>query len=385
MNEITPSWQRNFLNNYGTPSLKLVSGKGVWVKDSNNNKYLDFLGGIAVSALGHSHKNIVKAIKKQAKTILHTSNLYQNQPSLELAEKLRSLTKREAKLFFCNSGAEANEAALKLTRLANKNTTISLNNSFHGRTMGALSITGQKSKQIGFEPLLENINFVEPNDLNDLAEKSKPGIGSIFFEPIQGEGGVVDLNYSFLQELRNTAENHKAFLVADEVQTGIGRCGYWFLSEAMNIEPDVIVLAKGLAGGLPIGAIMVFGELQNTFNPGNHGSTFGGNPLSCAAALAVLQTIEEQNLLENVRLRGEQLVRNLQIHPQVEKISGAGLLRGIHLSEPKAKNVVEKSQNNGLLVNAVNDFIIRLAPPLIVNEYEIDLACQKLVTAIEQA
>ena len=385
MNERTPSWQRNFLNNYGTPSLKLVSGKGVWVKDSNNNKYLDFLGGIAVSALGHSHKNIVKAIKKQAKTILHTSNLYQNQPSLELAEKLRSLTKREAKLFFCNSGAEANEAALKLTRLANKNTTISLNNSFHGRTMGALSITGQKSKQIGFEPLLENINFVEPNDLNDLAEKSKPGIGSIFFEPIQGEGGVVDLNYSFLQELRNTAENHKAFLVADEVQTGIGRCGYWFLSEAMNIEPDVIVLAKGLAGGLPIGAIMVFGELQNTFNPGNHGSTFGGNPLSCAAALAVLQTIEEQNLLENVRLRGEQLVRNLQIHPQVEKISGAGLLRGIHLSEPKAKNVVEKSQNNGLLVNAVNDFIIRLAPPLIVNEYEIDLACQKLVTAIEQA
>lgn len=385
MNERTPSWQRNFLNNYGTPSLKLVSGKGVWVKDSNNNKYLDFLGGIAVSALGHSHKNIVKAIKKQAKTILHTSNLYQNQPSLELAEKLRSLTKREAKLFFCNSGAEANEAALKLTRLANKNTTISLNNSFHGRTMGALSLTGQKSKQIGFEPLLENINFVEPNDLNDLAEKSKPGIGSIFFEPIQGEGGVVDLNYSFLQELRNTAENHKAFLVADEVQTGIGRCGYWFLSEAMNIEPDVIVLAKGLAGGLPIGAIMVFGELQNTFNPGNHGSTFGGNPLSCAAALAVLQTIEEQNLLENVRLRGEQLVRNLQIHPQVEKISGAGLLRGIHLSEPKAKNVVEKSQNNGLLVNAVNDFIIRLAPPLIVNEYEIDLACQKLVTAIEQA
>ena len=385
MNERTPSWQRNFLNNYGTPSLKLVSGKGVWVKDSNNNKYLDFLGGIAVSALGHSHKNIVKAIKKQAKTILHTSNLYQNQPSLELAEKLRSLTKREAKLFFCNSGAEANEAALKLTRLANKNTTISLNNSFHGRTMGALSITGQKSKQIGFEPLLENINFVEPNDLNDLAEKSKPGIGSIFFEPIQGEGGVVDLNYSFLQELRNTAENHKAFLVADEVQTGIGRCGYWFLSEAMNIEPDVIVLAKGLAGGLPIGAIMVFGELQNTFNPGNHGSTFGGNPLSCAAALAVLQTIEEQNLLENVRLRGEQLVRNLQIHPQVEKISGAGLLRGIHLSEPKAKNVIEKSQNNGLLVNAVNDFIIRLAPPLIVNEYEIDLACQKLVTAIEQA
>ena len=373
------------MNNYGTPSLKLVSGKGVWVKDSNNNKYLDFLGGIAVSALGHSHKNIVKAIKKQAKTILHTSNLYQNQPSLELAEKLRSLTKREAKLFFCNSGAEANEAALKLTRLANKNTTISLNNSFHGRTMGALSLTGQKSKQIGFEPLLENINFVEPNDLNDLAEKSKPGIGSIFFEPIQGEGGVVDLNYSFLQELRNTAENHKAFLVADEVQTGIGRCGYWFLSEAMNIEPDVIVLAKGLAGGLPIGAIMVFGELQNTFNPGNHGSTFGGNPLSCAAALAVLQTIEEQNLLENVRLRGEQLVRNLQIHPQVEKISGAGLLRGIHLSEPKAKNVVEKSQNNGLLVNAVNDFIIRLAPPLIVNEYEIDLACQKLVTAIEQA
>lgn len=385
MNEITLSWQRNFLNNYGTPSLKLVSGKGVWVKDSNSNRYLDFLGGIAVSSLGHSHKNVVKAIKKQAKTILHTSNLYQNQPSLDLAEKLRSLTKREAKIFFCNSGAEANEAALKLTRLANKNTTISLNNSFHGRTMGALSLTGQKSKQIGFEPLLENINFVEPNDLNDLAEKSKSGIGSIFFEPIQGEGGVVDLNYSFLQELENTAKNHKAFLVADEVQTGIGRCGYWFLSEAMNIEPDVIVLAKGLAGGLPIGAIMVFGELQNTFNPGTHGSTFGGNPLSCAVALAVLQTIEEQNLLENVRLRGEQLVRNLQIHPQVEKISGAGLLRGIHLSEPKAKNVVEKSQNNGLLVNAVNDFIIRLAPPLIVNEYEIDLACQKLVTAIEQA
>jgi acetylornithine/N-succinyldiaminopimelate aminotransferase len=385
MDEVALSWQKNFLNNYGTPNIKLLSGKGVWVKDSNNKKYLDFLGGIAVSALGHSHKNILKAIKKQSKQILHTSNLYENQPSLDLAEKLRSLTKREAKIFFCNSGAEANEAAMKLTRLASKKSTISLHNSFHGRTMGSLSLTGQKAKQKGFEPLLDNINFVEPNNLDDLIDKSKSGIGSIFFEPIQGEGGVVDLSSQFLEEMKNTANIHDAYLVADEVQTGIGRCGYWFLSEGLNLEPDVIVLAKGLAGGLPIGAIMVFGELQNFFNPGSHGSTFGGNPLSCASALAVLKTIKDENLLENTRLRGEQLVRNLLSHPQIKTISGAGLLRGVHLHDAKAKRVVEISQASGLLVNAVSDSIIRLAPPLIVSRYEIDLACQKLASAIEQA
>lgn len=384
MNEVSLSWQRNFLNNYGTPSIQLVSGKGVWVKDAHNKKYLDFLGGIAVSALGHSHRNIVKAIRKQSKQILHTSNLYQNQPSLLLAEKLRSLSKRDAKIFFCNSGAEANEAALKLIRLANKKTTLSLNNSFHGRTMGSLSITGQRAKQKGFEPLLGNISFVEPNDLNDLAEKSSAGLGSIFFEPIQGEGGVVDLDHLFLKELANTAKKHSAYLVADEVQTGIGRCGHWFFSEAQDLAPDVIVLAKGLAGGLPIGAIMVFGELQSYFNPGTHGSTFGGNPLSCAAALAVLQTIEDENLLENTRLRGEQLLANLRGQSTINQISGAGLLRGIHLFEPKAKQVVMKCEAKGLLANAVSDSVIRIAPPLIVSRREIDLACQILVSAIEQ-
>jgi len=385
MIEYHEKWERYLLNNYGTPSLQIVKGKGVWAKDSNNNWYLDFLSGIAVSSLGHSHPAIVKAVTKQIKKLAHTSNFYAHESALNLAEKLSSKSNRDAKVFFCNSGTEANEAAFKLTRLANSKSALSLNNSFHGRTMGALSLTGQTSKQNGFEPMVPGVLFTQPNDLLDLHEKAKHDIGSIFFEPIQGEGGVVDLSSEYLAALSNVAINQKAFLVADEVQTGIGRCGYWFLSEGLDLSPDVIVLAKGLAGGLPIGAILVFGDLVDTFKPGNHGSTFGGNPVSCAAALSVIQTIEEQNLLENSRLRGEQIVRNLSSHQQIRSISGAGLLRGVHLHQPNAKDVVAAAQNRGLLVNAVGENIIRLAPPLIVNSKQIDQASEILTQAIEAA
>jgi acetylornithine aminotransferase len=385
MFEFQEKWEKHLLNNYGTPSLKIVKGKGVWVKDSNGRSYLDFLSGIAVSSLGHSHPAIIKSVKKQIKNLSHTSNFYAHDSVLNLAQKLTSKTGRVAKVFFCNSGTEANEAAFKLTRLATNKPALSLNNSFHGRTMGALSLTGQMMKQKGYEPMVPGVVFAEPNDPADLKDKTSSDIGSIFFEPIQGEGGVVDLSTEYLKELSAVAKTKNAFLVADEVQTGIGRCGYWFLSEGLELEPDVIVLAKGLAGGLPIGAILVFGELIDIFKPGSHGSTFGGNPVSCAAALSVIETIEKQNLLDNARLRGEQLVRNLASHKSINGVSGAGLLRGVHLLEPRAKKVVEIAQANGLLVNSVSENIIRLAPPLIVNSYQIDRASEILVKAIEAA
>lgn len=371
------------MNNYSTPSLEIIKGKGVWVKDSNKKTYLDFISGIAVNSLGHSHPALIRAVSKQVKSLSHTSNLFANQPAIELAEKLRSKSNRPSKVFFCNSGTEANEAAFKLTRLANGKRVISLKNSFHGRTMGALSLTGQISKQKGFTPLISGVDFVEPNDLTDLKEKTQDDLGAIFFEPIQGEGGVVDLSFDFLHSLEKTAHSKQAFLVADEVQTGIGRCGYWYLSESLDLNPDVIVLAKGLAGGLPIGAIIVFDELKEVFTPGTHGSTFGGNPVSCAAALSVIETIEQENLLENSRLRGEQLVRNLSNHREILSISGAGLLRGVKLAEKPAKQIALKAQELGLLVNAVADDVIRLAPALIVNNYHINRASEILIKAIE--
>lgn len=385
MFEFQDKWEKHLLNNYGTPSLKIVKGKGVWVKDSHGRSYLDFLSGIAVSSLGHSHPAIIESVQKQVKILSHTSNFYAHESVLSLAEKLTSKTDRKAKVFFCNSGTEANEAAFKLTRLATNKPALSLNNSFHGRTMGSLSLTGQIAKQKGYEPMVPGVIFTEPNDLADLRAKTNQDIGSIFFEPIQGEGGVVDLSDEYLKGLNTIAKTKNAYLVADEVQTGIGRCGYWFLSEGLELEPDVIVLAKGLAGGLPIGAILVFGDLIDIFQPGSHGSTFGGNPISCAAALSVIETIEKQNLLENARLRGEQLVRNLASNISMNGISGAGLLRGVHLIEPKAKKVVEIAQSKGLLINSVSENILRLAPPLIVNSYQIDRASEILVKSIEAA
>lgn len=384
MNSLAAAWEENFTKNYSTPNIQLVKGKGVWVQDKNKKSYLDFISGIAVSSLGHSHPAVIKAVRKQLKLIAHTSNLFANEPALELAQALRSKTTRSAKVFFCNSGAEANEAAFKLTRLANEKKTLSLENSFHGRTMGALSLTGQVGKQKGFGPLVPGVDFIEPNNIENLISKSGD-VGSIFFEPIQGEGGVVDLRMDFLEALATTAKNNGAYLVADEVQTGIGRCGYWYFSESLNLAPDVIVLAKGLAAGLPIGAILVFGELADRFTPGSHGSTFGGNPISCAAALSVIKTIEKENLLENARLRGEQIVRNLASNEKVVSISGAGLLRGIKLSSGNAKQVALKSQLAGLLVNAVSDDVIRLAPPLIVSEKQIDQASEILHKSIAAA
>ena len=274
MNDVSQRWSKAFLGNYATPQLDLVAGRGSLVFDANKQKYLDFVSGIAVSSLGHSHPAILRAIKKQSKKILHTSNLYSNEPSLQLAEKIQTLSSRKCKIFFCNSGAEANEAALKITRLRKAGITLSLNNSFHGRTLGALSLTGQPSKQAGFEPLVPNINFLAPNSFDEFVTFSESEISSVFFEPIQGEGGVVDLSPGFLAALKSFAVNKNAALVADEVQTGMGRTGHWFLSEALGLNPEVIVLAKGLAGGLPIGAVVVFDELIDIFTPGSHGTTF---------------------------------------------------------------------------------------------------------------
>ncbi|MGA0733547.1 MAG: acetylornithine transaminase [Candidatus Nanopelagicales bacterium] len=383
MSELITRWKHSFIGNYGTPDIQIVSGSGVYVKDSNNKKYLDLVSGIAVSSLGHSHPAVVKAIKVQSKKLIHTSNLYINEPSLKLAEKLQSLSKRKSRIFFCNSGAEANEAALKITRLNKSGLALSLENSFHGRTFGALSLTGQKAKQAGFEPLVPGIEFLQANQKNQLANFQENEVSSLFFEPIQGEGGVVDLDFDFLESLKVFTKEKNAYLVADEVQTGIGRSGYWFMSESLGLDPDVIVLAKGLAAGLPIGAIMVFGDLVDGFSPGTHGSTFGGNPLSSAVAFAVIETIEKYSLLENSRLRGEEFVRNLSGHKAIKKISGSGLLRGIYLQLPVAKQVVAKAQESGLLLNALSDSIIRIAPPLIIKKKQIDIACEIIDKALD--
>lgn len=384
MSDLAQRWNKTFLANYATPRIQLISGKGVVVKDNKQREYLDFVSGIAVSALGHAHPAVIKAIKMQSKKLMHTSNLYANEPSLKLAEKLQSLSDRKSKIFFCNSGAEANEAALKLTRLKKNGVTLSLKNSFHGRTFGALSLTGQTSKQIGFEPLVPEIEFLNTDEILNYSKYELSEISSIFFEPIQGEGGVVDLDLEYLRALQMFSKQKQASLVADEVQTGIGRTGYWFMSEALGLEPDVIVLAKGLAGGLPIGALMVFGELIETFTPGKHGSTFGGNPISCAAGLEVINTIEKESLLENAKLRGEQFVRNLIAHPEIKNISGSGLLRGVNLHRAIAKQVVEYCENSGLLLNALSDSVLRIAPPLIVKRFQIDKASQILSKALDE-
>lgn len=381
--ELQEIWGERFLNNYSAPAITLVSGRGAVVKDTAGKRYLDFIGGIAVNSIGHSHKRHISAIKKQAKKLVHTSNLYANEPTIQLARKLGSLSRRRSKVFFCNSGAEANEAAFKITRLAKKGVTVSLENSFHGRTMGALTLTGQKGKQVGFDPLVGNVRHIPLNDTKTLTQFADP-LTAAFYEPIQGEGGVVDLDVDYLKKLESILHSQDAFTVADEVQTGIGRCGYWYLSEALELEPDVIVLAKGLAGGLPIGAIVVFERLFDVFTPGSHGSTFGGNPLATAAALSVISIIEEENLLENSRIRGEQIVINLNRSNFVHSISGAGLLRGLKLNEPIAKKLVSKSRELGLLINATSDDVIRLAPPLIVSKKQVDRACEILEQAVRQ-
>ena len=360
------NWNNIFLNNYGTPAIELVAGEGVIVKDSQGNIYLDFLSGIAVNSLGHAHPVIIEAVSDQIKKLSHTSNFYANDPSIKLAEKLIAITNFDAKVFFCNSGTEANEAAIKLSRRTGKKQLIAAHNSFHGRTMGSLSITGQMSKQKPFEPLIGDVRFIDINTKSGV-RKIKRKSAAVFLESIQGEGGVTPCNDEFLQSVRSKTIKTGTLLVMDEVQTGLGRTGNWFGYEKSGIKPDVITLAKGLGGGLPMGAMLVTGDAKELFEPGQHGSTFGGNPVVASAALATLNFIEKEDLLINASNMGQLLIKLITQIEGVTEVRGRGLILGVGLKEVMAKDVEFECRKLGLLLNAVNENTLRLAPALIVN------------------
>ena len=376
------NWNNIFLNNYGTPTIELVEGEGVVVKDSQGNIYLDFLSGIAVNALGHAHPAVIDAVSKQIRKLSHTSNFYANEPAINLAEKLIAISNLDAKVFFCNSGAEANEAAIKLSRRTGKKSLIAANNSFHGRTMGSLSITGQLAKQKPFKPLLSDVHFIDINSKSGV-RKIKRKTAAVFLESIQGEGGVTPCTNEFLKAVRAKTIKTKSLLVMDEVQTGLGRTGQWFGYENAGITPDVVTLAKALGGGLPMGAILVTGDAKELFEPGQHGSTFGGNPVVASAALATIDVIEKENLLENSLNMGELLIKLINQIEGVTEVRGRGLLLGVELTELAAKDVELECRKMGLLLNAVNEKTLRLAPALIVNIEQVKRCSEIIDDAIK--
>ena len=369
-------WQTVMMNNYGTPPLALASGDGAVVTDENGKSYLDLLGGIAVNILGHRHPAIIEAVTAQLNTLGHTSNLYATEPGVALAEALVDQlgADAQARVFFCNSGTEANEVAFKLSRLTGRTKLVAAQGAFHGRTMGSLALTGQPTKQAPFEPLPGYVTHVPYGDVDELTAAVTDDTAAVFLEPIMGEGGVVVPPAGYLAAAREITSRHGALLVLDEVQTGVGRTGHWFHHQSEGVEPDVITLAKGLGGGLPIGACLAFGPAAELFQPGSHGTTFGGNPISCAAGLAVIRTIAGEGLLDHVKRVGEQLRRGIEglHHPLVNGVRGAGLLLGVVLNQPEAARLAAALKEAGFLVNAAQPDVIRLAPPLIVSAEQAD-------------
>ena len=365
-------WSNSVQNNYGSPSIALVKGKGLVVTDADGKQYLDFLGGIATNILGHAHPAIVKAVSKQVSILGHVSNFYVHPNAVELAEKLASMTgDKSAKVFFCQSGAEANEAALKLSRRTGKVRVVAAQGAFHGRTMGALSLTGQPSKREPFLPLVKGVKHVPYGDIEAMRKAVNKKTAMVIIEPIMGEAGVIVPPADYLQELRALCDAKGALLVIDAVQTGMGRTGDWFGYEYSGITPDVITLAKGLGGGLPLGAMIALGKASDLFQPGDHGSTFGGNPVTTAAGLAAIKFIESQKLLKKVEKQGAYLMQELALIPGVSEVRGAGLLLGIELENLKSSDVAGALQKSGVLVNAANPTTIRLAPALIVTDVQI--------------
>jgi acetylornithine/N-succinyldiaminopimelate aminotransferase len=364
--------------NYGTPPLALARGEGSRVWDVDGNRYLDLIGGIAVSALGHAHPAIVDAVTSQVKKIAHTSNLFVHEPGVRLAEKLLILLQAEngrGRVFFCNSGTEANEAALKLVRRkqgSGRATIVAADHSFHGRTMGALAITGKDSIREPFGPFGFDVRWVPYGDAEALHKAVDHTVAAVFLESTQGEGGVIPGPAGYLAAARSACDKAGALLVLDEIQSGIGRTGVWFAHQAEGVLPDVLTLAKGLGGGLPIGACVGFGDSATALGRGDHGSTFGGNPIACAAALAVLETIESEDILASVKTVGESLANGIDAidHPLLGGVRGSGLWLAAVLTADSAPAVYTAAQDAGFLVNAVQPDAIRLAPPLILTPAE---------------
>ncbi len=385
MNIARGNWDSVIAGTYANPKIKLTSGFGSRVVDDSGKSYLDFLAGIAVNSLGHGHPAIVEAVSRQSGKLGHVSNLYANPVSEQLADKLLNLISfTDGRIFFCNSGAEANEAAIKYVRAAKpKSRLLSLEGGFHGRTIGALSITGQIEKREPFQPLLQKVDFIEPNNIRKLKSISRK-TGGIWLEIIQGEGGVLPLTDDYLSSVSKRASELKALLVVDEVQTGIGRTGNWFAFQDTELKPDLVPMAKGLGGGLPIGALAVSKDYKSAIRPGGHGTTYGGNPIAAAASLAVLQTIESQNLLENVNVMSDLLRMELSTLPGLSEVRGKGLLLGLVFDRPIAKDIESAALHLGLLINAVRSNVIRLAPPLNISKSETLEAVQILQSAVKQ-
>ncbi|ELP61807.1 acetylornithine transaminase [Streptomyces turgidiscabies] len=379
--ELTTRWQGALMNNYGTPRLPLVRGAGSTVWDADGKAYIDFVGGIAVNALGHAHPAIVEAVSTQIASLGHVSNLFVAEPPVALAEQLLQRFGRDGKVFFCNSGAEANEGAFKIGRLTGRTHMVSTEGGFHGRTMGALALTGQPGKREPFVPLPGDVTYVPYGDAQALAAAVTDETALVIIEPVQGENGVVVPPAGYLKAARAITAATGALLVLDEVQTGTGRTGHWFEYQAHDgVLPDVVTLAKGLGGGLPLGATVAFGRAADLLQPGQHGTTFGGNPVACAAGLAVLDTIENEGLLENVKRQSERLRDGIEGagHPLIDYVRGAGLLLGIVLNEPLAPQVQQAAQDAGFLVNAPAPDVVRLMPPLNIGDAEGDAFLQAL-------
>lgn len=366
-------WTAVMMDNYGTPPVALASGDGAVVTDVDGKTYLDLLGGIAVNVLGHRHPAIIEAVTAQLNTLGHVSNLYATEPGVALAEGLVSHLGAPARVFFCNSGAEANEVAFKISRLTGRTKVVAALNSFHGRTMGALALTGQASKRAPFEPLPGIVSHVPFGDVEALAAAVGDDTAAVFLEPIMGEGGVVVPPDGYLAAAREITTRHGALLVIDEVQTGVGRTGTFFAHHHDGITPDVVTLAKGLGGGLPIGACLAIGPTAELMTPGMHGSTFGGNPICAAAACAVLRVLDDDDLCGHADAVGKILAHGIESlqHPLVDYVRGRGLLRGVVLTAPDAKAVETAARAAGFLVNAAAPDVVRLAPPLIISQVQV--------------
>ncbi|MEU9107543.1 acetylornithine transaminase [Streptomyces xanthophaeus] len=364
-------WRAVMMDTYGTPPLALVRGEGSTVWDESGLAYTDFTGGIAVNTLGHAHPAVVGAVQEQIARLGHVSNLFISGPPVALAERLLELLGRPGRVFFANSGAEAAEAAFKIARRTGRPHLVATEGGFHGRTMGALALTGQPAKREPFLPLPADVTHVPFGDVAALRAAVTERTAAVFLEPVQGEAGVIPAPEGYLRAAREITRATGTLLVLDEVQTGIGRTGHWFAHQAEpGIDPDVVTLAKGLGGGLPIGAAVAFGPAADLLTPGQHGTTFGGNPMACAAGLAVLETIASQDLLAHVVRIGTLLRSGIEAlgHPLVREVRGAGLLLGVVLAEPVAARVQRAAQDAGFLVNAAGPATVRLAPALTVTQ-----------------
>ncbi len=384
---LTQRWPQTLMDNYGRPPVGLVSGSGAEVVDEAGNHYIDMLAGIAVNSLGHAHPKVVEAVGHQISTLGHVSNLFASAPAVDAAAKLQArVGDPSARVLFCNSGAEANEAAFKLARLTGRSRILAAQNGFHGRTMGSLAMTGQPSKREPFAPLPGGVEFYPFGDidyLRTLVEMNPADTAAIILEPIQGETGVIPAPEGFLAAVRKLCDEYGVLMMVDEVQTGAGRTGYFFAHEAAGIAPDVITMAKGLGAGLPLGACIARGSAAELFTPGSHGTTFGGNPVACAAANVVLDELDK-DFLSQVRRKGEFLREKLEGSPHIMQIRGAGLMLGVVLQSPVARQAVARGLKLGLILNAPAADVLRLTPPLVITDEQLGEAASRLLDILKE-